>query len=198
MRRELGADVALLVDGNSAFGVQRAIEVGHLLQDYRVAHFEEPCPYWELEQTKAVRDALDIDVTGGEQDCFMPVWKQMVSMHAVDILQPDVCYMGGMVRTLRVAKLGARRRLAVHAAQRQPLDGHALHHAPPGRDSQRRQVPRVLHRGRRTTIPGTRSLFVRSPYDVVDGHVTIPSEPGWGVEIDPAWLARATYQCSEA
>ena len=26
----------------------------------------------------------------------------------------------------------------------------------------------------------------------------IPSEPGWGIEIDPAWLARASYQVSEA
>jgi hypothetical protein len=28
--------------------------------------------------------------------------------------------------------------------------------------------------------------------------VTIASEPGWGIEIDPAWLERAAYQVSEA
>ena len=28
-------------------------------------------------------------------------------MHAVDIVQPDVCYMGGIVRTLRVARMAA-------------------------------------------------------------------------------------------
>jgi L-alanine-DL-glutamate epimerase-like enolase superfamily enzyme len=33
---------------------------------------------------------------------------------------------------------------------------------------------------------------------VVDGCVTIPSEPGWGVEIDPEWLAHAAYRKSEA
>ena len=42
------------------------------LQDNGFSHFEEPCPYWELEQTKAVTDALEIDVTGGEQDCDIP------------------------------------------------------------------------------------------------------------------------------
>ena len=46
--------------------------------------------------------------------------------------------------------------------------------------------------------PWQEGLFVRSPYDVIDGHVTIPSEPGWGVDIDPAWLSAATYQMSEA
>ncbi len=196
MRRELGADVELLVDGNSAFGVRRAIEVGKRLQDTRVAHFEEPCPYWELEQTKAVRDALDLDVTGGEQDCFMPVWKQMVAMRAVDILQPDVCYMGGMERTLRVAKLGADAGLPCtpHSANLTLVTLFTMHF-----------LGAIPNGGKYLEFciedadyyPWHAGLFVRSPYDVVDGHVTIPSEPGWGVEIDPAWLARATYQCSE-
>ena len=31
-----------------------------------------------------------------------------------------------------------------------------------------------------------------------DGKATVTEEPGWGVEIDPEWLARAGYQMSEA
>ena len=68
MARALGPEVALMVDANSCFTVERAIEVGHLLQDHGISHYEEPCPYWELEQTQAVTAALDIDVSGGEQD----------------------------------------------------------------------------------------------------------------------------------
>jgi L-alanine-DL-glutamate epimerase-like enolase superfamily enzyme len=30
-----------------------------------------------------------------------------------------------------------------------------------------------------------------------DGRVHIPDAPGWGVEINPAWLAGADYQKSE-
>src|SRR5690606_15422583 len=105
VRRALGDGAALLVDANSGFTVRRAIAVGRLLQDHGVEHYEEPVPYWELEQTKEVRDALDLDVTGGEQDCWLPTWRQMIAMRAVDVVQPDVCYMGGIVRTLRVARL---------------------------------------------------------------------------------------------
>jgi L-alanine-DL-glutamate epimerase-like enolase superfamily enzyme len=53
MRQALGPDVALMVDANRLFAA-RAIEVGRLLQDHGVSHFEEPCPYWELEQTQQV------------------------------------------------------------------------------------------------------------------------------------------------
>ncbi len=107
IRKALGAGAALLVDANSGFSPPRAIEVGRMLEDNGIEHFEEPCPYWELEQTKEVADALDVAVSGGEQDCDLTVWRRMIDMRAVDIIQPDVCYLGGMVRTLEVAQMGA-------------------------------------------------------------------------------------------
>ena len=91
IRAALGDDVALLADGNSCYRPERAIEVGRLLEAHGICHFEEPCPYWELEQTREVREALELDVTGGEQDCYLPMWKHMIAMKTVDIVQPDVC-----------------------------------------------------------------------------------------------------------
>ncbi len=44
MRRALGDDVDLLIDANSCYSPDRAIEVGHMLQDNGFTHFEEPCP----------------------------------------------------------------------------------------------------------------------------------------------------------
>ena len=94
VRKVLGDNVALLVDANSGFSPARAIEVGKMLEQYGVEHFEEPCPYWELEQTQMVAQALSLDVTGGEQDCEIPTWRRMIDLRAVDIIQPDVCYLG--------------------------------------------------------------------------------------------------------
>ena len=106
IRAELGADVSLLVDGNSGFSPTRAIEVGRMLEGEGYEHFEEPCPYWEMEQTAKVTRTLDINVTGGEQDWDLQHWKRMIAMGAVDIIQPDVLYLGGLARTLRVAEMG--------------------------------------------------------------------------------------------
>ena len=103
--RALGDGIDTLVDANSCYSPAKAIEVGHLLEAEGIGHFEEPCPYWELEQTKQVADALSIDVTGGEQDCDLPTWRRMIAMRAVDIVQPDIMYVGGIRRALRVAKM---------------------------------------------------------------------------------------------
>jgi L-alanine-DL-glutamate epimerase-like enolase superfamily enzyme len=105
MRKAMGDDVALLVDANSCYSPIRAIEVGRMLQDNGISHYEEPCPYWHYDQTKQVTDALEIDVTGGEQDCSLVDWQRMIDDRIVDIIQPDICYLGGMTRTLRVAKM---------------------------------------------------------------------------------------------
>jgi L-alanine-DL-glutamate epimerase-like enolase superfamily enzyme len=196
MRRELGADVALLADANSGFSPARAIEVGRIMQDYGLCHYEEPCPYWELEQTKQVADALEIDVTGGEQDCELPVWRHMIEMRAVDIVQPDILYLGGISRTLRVAKMAEAAGLPVtphcanlgmvtlftmHLLNALPNAGKYLEFSIEGPDY----------------YPWQDGLFVSSPYGIEGGHVTVSDAPGWGVEVDPEWLARATYQSSE-
>jgi L-alanine-DL-glutamate epimerase-like enolase superfamily enzyme len=105
VRDALGDNAALLVDANSAYTPRKAIEVGRLLESYGVVHFEEPCPYWELEWTAEVARALDLDVAGGEQDCLLTTWRRMVELKAVDVVQPDVCYLGCMTRTLEVVSL---------------------------------------------------------------------------------------------
>ena len=99
--------MAKLVDANSGFSPRRAIEVGRLLEAEGIGHYEEPCPYWKLDETKQVTDALSIDVTGGEQDWDLGVWERMIAMRAVDVVQPDVMYMGGITRTLKVVQMAA-------------------------------------------------------------------------------------------
>jgi L-alanine-DL-glutamate epimerase-like enolase superfamily enzyme len=196
VRRALGDDVQLLVDANSAFSVNRAIEVGRLLEDHGVTHYEEPVPYWELEQTRAVRHALDLDVTGGEQDCWLPTWRHMIALGAVDIVQPDVCYVGGLARALRVAHMAAEAGLPCtpHSANLTMVTLFTMHF-----------LTAIPNAGKYLELaiegadyyPWQEGLFTRSPYDVVDGCVTVSDEPGWGVTIDPAWLEHAEYRKSE-
>ncbi len=197
MRRELGPDVDLLIDANSCYAPARAIEVGRMLEDHGFSHFEEPCPYWELEQTREVTEALEIDVSGGEQDCSLATWRRMIDMRAVDIPQPDVCYLGGISRTLRVCKMAAAAGLPVtpHCANLSMVTLFTMHLL--------RAIPNA---GKYLEFsiegpdyyPWQEGLFVRSPYAITDGKATVTDAPGWGVEISPEWLAKAEYRVSEA
>jgi len=186
-RAAVGPDVTLLADGNSCYSPAKAIAVGRLLETYRFGHFEEPCPYWELEQTAQVAAALTIPVAGGEQDTDLAQFHRMISMRAVDIVQPDVNYLGGLARSRRVA-----------------LDAHAA------------GLPCVPHSANRSMVtvftlhlmgaipnPGPHVEFSIEPDHWADeiftpaltvskGLIPFPQGPGWGVTIRPDWLAKAT------
>jgi L-alanine-DL-glutamate epimerase-like enolase superfamily enzyme len=44
--------------------------------------------------------------------------------------------------------------------------------------------------------PWQDNLFVTSPFEITDGYATVVDTPGWGVQIQPEWLAQSTYQIS--
>jgi len=193
MRRYMGDNASLLVDANSGFSPKRAIEVGKMLEANNYEHFEEPCPYWEMEQTKEVTDALSINVSGGEQDWDLQHWKRMIDMKAVDIAQPDVLYLGGITRTLEVVKLAqaAQMPCTPHAANLSMITLFTMHLL--------RAIPNA---GKYLEFaiegddyyPWQNELFAHSPFSIVDGKAFVSDLPGWGVEINPQWLEKAEYK----
>ena len=193
--RALGDGVAKLVDANSGYSPRRAIEVGRLLETEGISHFEEPCPYWKLAETKEVTDALALDVTGGEQDWDLATWERMIEMRAVDIVQPDIMYMGGLSRTLAVVQRAAAAGLPCtpHSANLSLVTVCTMH-----------LLGAIANAGKYLELsiegadyyPWQQGLFRADPYEVRDGHVTIPAAPGWGVEINPGWLDAAEHRVS--
>jgi L-alanine-DL-glutamate epimerase-like enolase superfamily enzyme len=195
VRKALGDDVKILVDANSGYTPPKAIEVGRrLLEKHNICHFEEPCPYWELEWTAEVAESLQVPVAGGEQDNDLAQWRRMIGMNAVDIVQPDLCYIGGLTRALRVAQMAqkANKPVVPHSANLSMVTLFTLH-----------LLASIPNAGPYVefSIERNDSLnqsFYRPTLEVKDGNVMIPQGPGWGVEIDQEWLKSAQYQKSPA
>lgn len=196
VRDALGDEVALLVDANSCYSPAKAIEVGRMLESNGVCHFEEPCPYWELEWTREVARALALDVAGGEQDWDERVWRRMIELRAVDVVQPDVCYVGGLTKALRVAGLARAAGLPCtpHAANHSLVLVFTLH-----------LLGAIENAGQYVEFsiepdadyPWQVGMYEPRP-EVVEGMVSVPAGPGWGVEISPDWLSRAEHRVSAA
>ncbi len=106
-RKKLGDKMALHADANSSYDPPKAIEVGRMLEDIGAVYFEEPCPFDHLEDTKIVTDALTIPVAGGEQEFSPRRFRWMIYNRGVDIVQPDLHYYGGLIRSTRVARMAA-------------------------------------------------------------------------------------------
>ena len=196
IRKALGPEAHLLVDANSGFSPSardrgRAAARGRGDRALRGA-----VPLLGAGADQGGGGRADGAVTGGEQDCELATWRRICELPAVDVVQPDILYAGGIGRTLRIARMAAARGLPVtpHAANLGLVTLFTMH-----------LLPTLPNAGKYLEFsieeadyyPWQYGLFRNDPYRVVDGHVTVPSEPGWGVEIDPEWLARSTYQVSE-
>ncbi len=189
VRKAVGDKVALLADGNSCYTPPKAIQVGRVLEQHNFGHFEEPCPYWELEWTAEVAAALKIAVAGGEQDNDLAQWRRMIGMRAVDITQPDICYIGGLTRALRVAAMAERAglRCVPHSANLSMITAFTLH-----------MMGAIPNAGPHLefTIEKDRwngALF-QPALEVREGKVQFPEGPGWVITINREWLEKANRQ----
>ncbi len=185
VRKRLGDDIEIMVDGNSCFSPPRAIQLGRRLEEYNIFHFEEPCPYTDLDSTAKVARALDVPIAGGEQDWDIRRFREMMQKEAVDIVQPDLIKAGGFSVCKKVAALAEAFGCVCTPHQTQPLGNIANLHfvaaTPCCRYSQEYNIE---------PHPIGDKLF-KNPVQVVDGHIAVPEEPGLGVEIDEEILSRA-------
>jgi L-alanine-DL-glutamate epimerase-like enolase superfamily enzyme len=183
-RETWGPDVAIYVDANGSYDAEKGIEVGQMLQAYGVAFLEEPCPFDEYEQTKQVADALDMPVAGGEQDSSMARFRWMIEHRGVDVVQPDMLYNGGLIRSLRVANMAAQANVPVtpHCPKADPNSAYMLHFGS--------VVPNLgPHQEYNAYGPRSATWFAPS-FDCRDGVVEVPAGPGLGVEYDPSIWAQ--------
>jgi L-alanine-DL-glutamate epimerase-like enolase superfamily enzyme len=192
VRKALGEDIHLMADGNSGFTPPRALEIGRLMQDNNYYFYEEPCPYWEYDWTREVTQALTMKVSGGEQDNDLGRWRTMIEDNVVDIVQPDILYLGGINRTLRVAAMAQEKGMPCvpHSANRAMVTVFSLH-----------MLGAIPNAGTYVEYSIEKTPWSDELYtpklEVKDGAVQIPEEPGWGVTIRQDWLEKAERQVSE-
>jgi L-alanine-DL-glutamate epimerase-like enolase superfamily enzyme len=196
VRKAVGPDIELHADANSCYTPDVAIAMGRRLEDARYAAFEEPCPYWELEWTQEVTRALKIDVQGGEQDNDMAQWRRMIAMHAVDIVQPDICYVGGLTRAWRVAKMAEAAGLVTkpHAANVSLVTVFTMHMLA--------ALPKAGEVEFSIEDDAAITRQARAMFDPVlemkDGRAVMPDGPGWGIRVKADWLAGAERRVTPA
>ncbi len=185
-RKTLGPDITIYADANGSYDSDKAIEVGHMLEDLKVGFFEEPCPWEELSETKRVADALTMPVAAGEQDASLWRFQWMIENRVMDIVQLDLNYNGGFVRSARVARMARQANLPVvpHNTQTGASGANILQFAS--------CIPNIgtfmefPYRG-----PAKETAWYSPRFEIKNGVIQVPTGPGLGVEFDPDFLKKA-------
>ncbi len=119
VRGVVGDDIEIYVDANNGYSVKQAIRMAREFEDYNVSWFEEPVIADDIDGLASVARAIDIPVASGEHEYTKFGFKELISRNGADIIQPDVCRVGGVTEWMKVAAMAHAFNLPVapHAVQ---------------------------------------------------------------------------------
>nr|WP_303652514.1 mandelate racemase/muconate lactonizing enzyme family protein [Paludisphaera mucosa] len=182
VRKTFGAGMTLYADSNSSYDATEAIRIGRLMEEHEYAFYEEPCQFDHLEETKAVADALRIPVAAGEQEFSEDRFLWTIANRGVDVVQPDLHYYGGFIRSMRVARMAHEAGMLCTPHMSGSGLGYldAAHFA----SCIPNPVPFTEYKGS-ADVPissETSSLKVEA------GMIRVPSGPGFGIFVDPSFV----------
>ncbi len=173
-RKVLGDGIAIHGDANSSYDAKEAIRIGRMLEEIQAVYFEEPCPFDDFIATKQVTDALTLPVSLGEQESSEARFREQILTQVADIVQPDIFYYGGLIRSLRVARMAALRNMSTIAH----ISGgfgfvYMLHFAA--------VVPDIG--GWQEYKEGVKTFgqWFDPALKIIDGELTVPMGPGVGI-----------------
>jgi len=185
IRKTFGDKMFLYADANGFYSVDEAIRVGRLLEQYDYRFFEEPVMFDWYEETKQVADALKVPVAGGEQEYSLHGFRWLIGNDGLQIVQPDNYYFGGMIRSMKVARMAQAfgKQCTPHMSGGGLGYLYMMHFVS--------ALPNAMahheFKGLKTQV---QFECPTSPLQVKDGAIQVPTGPGLGVKIDPDFIQR--------
>ena len=130
VRRAIG-DAALMLDANCAFSVAEAKRLVAMVADQDIAFFEEPVRGNDIPSLVDLRRSTTIPLASGQMIQSMAWFRDVLSAGALDILQPNAAFCGGLTAVLRILAMAEAHGVPVtgaggfEAANLPAMAGHA-------------------------------------------------------------------------
>ena len=198
VRKGIGDGFPFMVDANHCYTSSDALYVGRALEEMNAFWFEEPVPPEDLEGYLELKSVLDIKIAGGEAEFTRWGWRNILQKRCVDLAQPEVCALGGISEYLKVLAMahahfvpvvnhvwGSAIAVATNLqllAAMPPLPG-GIHPIEP-----LLEFDTTDNKFRDELIIGP--LKIQQQVSANGGFVSIPDNPGIGVEPDPEFIRK--------
>lgn len=176
VREAVGPDVELMFDAWKSWDVPYTQRMAALAAEYRPWWFEEPVlpdlipQYAELRRTIAT-----VAIAGGEHEYTRWGMKALLDAGAVDILQPDPTWVGGLTEMMKICALASAYAIPVIPHHGGLASSHLI-------AAQTLTIcplqEWIFQAGQRDNV------FLQHKIEPVDGYIDLPPGPGLGVILD--------------
>jgi len=188
VRRAVGDDVELMIEGHGRFTVEAAVEIARDIEPYNPAWFEEPVTPDSVDLLSEVKGRVQIRIAAGERLYTVPDFYRLISKRAADIVQMDVSHCGGILASKKIAAMAAAQDLVVspHCSVGPVALAAALHFDI--------STPAFMIQEAFSEFDVSwRNALVRGWNPVHQGYLCLPEGPGLGLAIDENVIADHPY-----
>jgi L-rhamnonate dehydratase len=178
LRESLGEDDDIMLDCWQSMEPGYVIDMASRIAEYRPRWLEECCMPDRIDSYRQIKDKISIPLSGAEHEYTRWGFKRFIDARALDILQPDIYWCGGLSETLKIAAYAT-----VHDLVTIP-HGHST---PACIHFSVTQSP--IHTPYQEYLVKWNDIhqyFLAHPVRPVRGEIHLPDSPGLGMDIDPA------------
>lgn len=205
LRETVRSDYEIAFDAHAKiFEPAQAMQLGNALAPYDPLFFEEPIRPENFEAWGELKRGLQCTLATGESLYSRFEFLRLLQVRGCDIIQPDICVVGGLLEMRKIADLAAAHFVSI--APHNPMGPLATAinvHFSAAQTNFRILEYRLPHgpayvfgtdAGVSAEDRADGAWYVKDPYLPKDGHLELrPERPGWGVEMDEKLLGTEAY-----
>jgi len=166
VRKAIPESTLLMVDANQKWDLMQAQHAAHLLEDLNLSWLEEPLHPDDIKAHRVLKQGTSMPIALGEHVYTTHAFRDYIESNAVDVVQVDVCRIGGITPWMEVAALAnaANLRVCPHAGDLMQVHQH--------------MVKAIPNNWLLEVIPIWSPGPFREPIQLRDGYCLTPTQPG--------------------
>ncbi|WP_339730666.1 mandelate racemase/muconate lactonizing enzyme family protein [uncultured Gimesia sp.] len=98
----IGPDPLLMVDAWMKWDVESTIEISQQIASSRIEWIEEPLSPDDLAGYRMLKEQSAVPIAGGEHEFTSAAFGQLIEEQLHSVLQPDVCWCGGLTELIKI------------------------------------------------------------------------------------------------
>ncbi len=189
VREAVGPDVDILVEMHRRLAPMHAVRIARGIEQYRPYWFEEPVLAENVDALAAARREIRIPVVTGEELYTKFEFREVFERQAADIINPDVCAVGGILELKEIAAMAESYFVAVS-----PHNYNSTTVGLAATLQVSAAIPNFIITEYFVNLEDFGREIAVEPFEVEDGYIPLPDRPGLGIELDEEALARFPYE----
>ena len=188
VRAAVGPSIDILIDNHRRLAPMHAITLARKYEEYDIYWFEEPCPAHNLSAMRNIREKVSTPIVTGEELYTKAAYRAVFKSAAVDIINPDVSNVGGILELKEIAAMAEPYFIAV---------------SPHNYNSTSIALAATVQVS--VTLPNFLIVEYFLPYEQISqqiagdtlvakaGFIDLPRKPGLGVTVDEKFMRSQHY-----